>query len=113
MAKEKDEDLQDPNQWDWDNAEVVEPKKPARAIVSVPFQRDDFQVVAARAREMGQSTSAFIRAAALEKASRSSEVVVSIEWAGTTGGSFYSTALPASITRAPSVIQEIREHVVS
>jgi len=50
-------------------------------VVSVPFAHEDFERVAAKAEELGQRTSKFIREAALEKAAhppRESVVFLSV-----------------------------------
>lgn len=59
------ERLSDPETWDFAKAEVQHPTKPARAVVSVAFQRSDFDRVTELARQHGMRTSEYIREAAL------------------------------------------------
>lgn len=61
----------DPETWDWENAEVHEPSKRARAIVSVAFPGDAFDIVSDGAQRAGKKPSAFIREAALHAAAPS------------------------------------------
>jgi hypothetical protein len=60
--------LEDPEEWDSEQAEVRPPSKSARAVVSVAFPRDDFDRVSDAARSEGMKTSEFIREAALARA---------------------------------------------
>ena len=60
-----DEELQNPDLWDWDSAREL--KRPARAIVSVAFQRNEFEDVAKMARRAGKKVSTFIRESVLRK----------------------------------------------
>ena len=67
ISKEELEELQSAESWE-STDETVEPSpRPARAIVSVAFSREDFETVAEFARQHGMKTSEFIRRAALEK----------------------------------------------
>jgi hypothetical protein len=69
LTKEELEELQNPETWE-DIDETVQPTtKPARAVVSVAFARDDFETVVEAAKQRGMKTSEFIRQAALEKTS--------------------------------------------
>ena len=64
MSK-KNEELQNPEEWDFENAEKRPGVKNLRAIVSVAFTRHDLDVVALMAERTGMKTSEFIRTAAL------------------------------------------------
>lgn len=67
LTKDELEEMQNPDTWE-DSEEQVEPAtKPARAVVSVAFARDDFETVVEAANRRGMKTSEFIREAALEK----------------------------------------------
>jgi hypothetical protein len=68
MSKKLNEDLKNPEQWDWESAKFVQPTKAPRTIVSVAFSRNEFQFVAETAAGLKQPVSAFIREAALQKA---------------------------------------------
>jgi hypothetical protein len=59
------EQLQNPEDWDWDRAESRPGRKKPRAVVSVAFKRDDFETVAGFAERAGMKLSEFIRSAAI------------------------------------------------
>ena len=89
------------NEWDLEVAEVKPPVKKARTVVSVAFNRHDFDVVGSCAAQMGLPTSTFIRQAALEKASQPAETI-SLEWTGLSAGSFGTATDFAPNTRISS-----------
>ena len=78
---EEEKELQNPETWDFDQAVVRPGTQKARAVVSVAFARDDFELVASAARQSEMKTSEFIRGAALAKA-KSSTHVTSLGWSG-------------------------------
>lgn len=48
--------------WDFDNAELVTPKKkPSRVVFSVQFSREEFETISQRAAEAGMKPGAYIR----------------------------------------------------
>src|SRR5207248_5301941 len=53
--------------WDYETAERRPGVRTGRAVVSVAFNRDDFERVSAWAEQVGKRTSEFIRDAALER----------------------------------------------
>lgn len=59
--RREEEDLQNPDNWDFEQAEEQLPTRPARAVVSVAFTREDFDRVAARAEEKNKRISTMIR----------------------------------------------------
>ncbi len=61
-------ELQDPASWDAGRGFEQTGNPSRRAVVSVPFGREDFSAVAQAARREGMRTSEFIREAAIEKA---------------------------------------------
>lgn len=61
-------ELKDPRNWDLDAPMGREGVKNPRAVVSVAFAREDFELVARVARRSGMKTSEFIRGASLERA---------------------------------------------
>lgn len=63
-------DLENPENWDWENAEAEVGKKNRRTIVSVAFPREDFKNVAKCALQLHVSVSAFVRHAAVDTAER-------------------------------------------
>lgn len=100
--------LQNPDNWDLESAEVVKPEsKPSRAVFSVAFPRDDMDVVSSAARNLGVTTSAFIREAAVEKARGESEASVA-SLSGTSGSIASFVFNPAPETRGFSKPCEIK-----
>ena len=59
------EQLQNQESRDWDRAESRPGRKKPRAVVSVAFNREDFETVAAFAERAGMKLSQFIRSAAI------------------------------------------------
>jgi hypothetical protein len=82
------EPLSDPEEWDFDAAEGRQPVRRARAIVSVAFAADDFDLVNGAARARGLRTSEFIRESALRAARGGVEYVSPT--VGSSGASSYA-----------------------
>ena len=80
-------ELQNPDNWDYDSAELHPPVKNRRTVVSVSLPSADFQLINAYAERMGMRVSEMIRKAALEKASPQEGSVV-FQWAGSTYGTY-------------------------
>ncbi len=76
MNKNKNSELERLDNWDVDKAEVKLPVKPSRLVVSVAFQRDDFELVSKHAALLGKKTSQFIRDTVIEKTLKQSEPVL-------------------------------------
>ncbi|MFQ5874746.1 MAG: hypothetical protein ACE5JL_13255 [Dehalococcoidia bacterium] len=68
MSKERDRELEKPESWNFEQAEVREPVKASRVVLSVAFRRDDFARVSEYAERTGKKPSEFVREAAIEKA---------------------------------------------
>jgi hypothetical protein len=68
-----DEELQDPQQWEFERAEKRRGVKRSRAVVSVAFSREDYERVVDAAQRHRIRTSEFIRNAALEHARDTSD----------------------------------------
>lgn len=62
-----DEELQKPENWDFDKAEKKPGRSQGRAVVSVSFSREDFNLVSQHAEMLGLKTSELIRNATLEQ----------------------------------------------
>jgi hypothetical protein len=62
--------LEDPDQWDWDSAELVEPSPPDRrgADLVIALSRDEFRLVARAAKAEGAKLTDFVRQTAIERA---------------------------------------------
>ncbi|MBI4287627.1 MAG: hypothetical protein HY671_04250 [Chloroflexi bacterium] len=105
MNKKLDRELESSENWDYDHPVVREPVKASRVVVSVAFQRLDFNRVAQAAERSGKKVSEFIREAALEKASGSR--AASIEYSsGSTGAVWLVERMPSTTQVAASLIKE-------
>ncbi len=62
-----DEELQKPENWDFDKSEEKPGRSQGRAVVSVSFSREDFNLVSQHAEMLGLKTSELIRNATLEQ----------------------------------------------
>lgn len=67
MTEHNEEELQNPENWDFENAERRPAVKRPRAVVSVAFSREDYDQLVAYAKRREMKVSEFIRAAALER----------------------------------------------
>jgi hypothetical protein len=97
--------LEEEELWDFERAEKQQGRKGRRAIVSVAFDRADFQAVADAARRMGMTTSEFIRRATLEKMRPSigaGAFTISISAGGTGIAKLYG-APPRTMTLPPTI----------
>ena len=109
-----DDGLQNPENWDVDQAAVRPGTKKARAVVSVAFNRYDFELVVGAAQRSQVKTSEFIREAALDRASTLPKVT-DFRWVG---GSLHSAVFvqtqPSTVTSSHSrnIVEDI-EHVLS
>ena len=65
MDDKEREELQNQESRDWERAQARPGRKKPRAVVSVAFNRDDFETVAAFAERAGMKLSEFIRSAAI------------------------------------------------
>ena len=65
MDDKEREEPQNPESWDWERAQARPGRKKPRAVVSVAFNREDFETVAAFAERAGMKLSQFIRSAAI------------------------------------------------
>jgi len=74
MSKKDMSQLEQADNWDYENAEKRPRVKKARIVVSVAFSRSDFEHVAECAERMGKRTSEFIREAVLERTTLESAV---------------------------------------
>lgn len=63
-----EEELREPETWDFEQARVVSPQQRAGAVVSVRFTADEFDVVDAAAGRAKERLSTFIRIAASRRA---------------------------------------------
>ena len=96
----EEEELMDPSSWDDDTAEVRQPVRKPRAVVSVAFPSVDFELVAAKAREEGVTVSGYIRQAAVAQASNT---VVSVGWSATHSVfTAQGPVFPATLVNAPA-----------
>jgi hypothetical protein len=92
------EALEHADEWDFDRAGRRPGVEQARAIVSVAFQRQDFERLTRCADQLHMRTSAFIRAAALEKADCHRQRTRLTGFSASAGVTLYSPT-PLAITR--------------
>jgi hypothetical protein len=97
---EDERSLEQAEEWDFENAEVEQPRKRSRTVVSVAFSRADFEEVAAGAERMQVTTSEFIRTAAIEAARGIDAHVVGVSGGGM-GASFYTAVMDDTTTEGP------------
>jgi len=95
MEDKEIRELEAEGAWALEKATPGRRTKPARAIVSVAFTRADFDLVSESAELAGMRTSAFIRTAALERASPNGYLM---EVSTGTAGVFVAQARLPSIT---------------
>ena len=108
MINDKErEQLQDRESWDWELAESRPARKKPRAVVSVAFNRDDFDTVAAFAERAGMKLSEFIRSAAIGCAEGKTLVVFLTSGSPEAGGGGL-LSLPA-ITQTTTMVKESGE----
>ena len=91
------------DEWDFENAEKREPSRRPRAVVSVAFPREDFELVERRARKLGKKLSEFIREASLARAKSPEPIRPVITFGGMSSGSFFSPDVGLTVggTKAP------------
>ena len=104
--KERGE-LQSPETWNWERGEIRPGRKKPRAVVSVAFNRDDFETVAAFAERAGMKLSQFIRSAAIGCA-EGKMMVVFLTSGSPDGGGGGLLSLPA-VTEANTKLDSFKE----
>jgi hypothetical protein len=98
MKDDELEELQNREEWDFEDGERRPGAKSTRAVVSVAFAREDFERVSACAEQSRKRTSQFIREAALEKVSRYERPAVLAAFSGSLGAALF-TPTPPPTTR--------------
>jgi hypothetical protein len=98
--KSKEDELTSDENWDWDAVSMVKPGRRSgrRTVVSVAFNLDDFELVAAAAERSDRKLSEFIRCSAIDKAS-SAAVMASV-----TGASASSSGDAEGYTKVSTLI---------
>ena len=94
MSEKDMSQLEQADNWDYENAERRPAVKKSRVIVSVAFPRADFERVAEYAERMAKRTSEFIREAALERATLESAVTGFYWTSGSPGYVLFTNQLP-------------------
>ncbi len=113
MKKKLEQELENPENWDFEHAETKEPFKAPRVVVSVAFRNKDFATVSNYAERMGKKVSEFIREAALNTATGKSSTIV-IRASGSTGTIWCGNNLPSSTkVQTFEIKREIKEPVVT
>ena len=108
-----DHNLQNPNNWDFENAEKRPGVKKPRAVVSVAFSREDFERVAEHAEHLGMKISEFIRNAALEQVEGPKVGGDFVLVSGLYGTELYLGERPAKTNAFWSCVPEQEEETVS
>ncbi len=104
MEEKLENELRNPENWDFDRAKTEEPVKNPRVVVSVSFPHEDFVSISKCAERLGKKTSEFIREAALDRARNRGPQTVVYDY-GSTGPLWFDRKLPTS-TRAQTLIKE-------
>ena len=105
MNEKEIKGLESSDTWDLEAATSGRRTKPTRAIVSVAFKREEFELVSESAELVGMRTSEFIRTAALEKARPSGSSVSFYVSSGTAGFSFSRAELTPITDVTPRTLQ--------
>lgn len=98
------DDINRDDDWDLDQAEIHQPPKNPRAVVSVAFPRNDFRKVSEAAAISEMKVSEFIRTAALERAEHVAGSSHSYSMSTSGSGAIYRTFTAAAPARR--VIQQ-------
>jgi hypothetical protein len=96
-----------PKDWDFDNAEIRPPVRGRRAIVSVAFPAEDFQVVAKTAEALGMKLSEFIREAAVSR-TRQADSSPTTVIAGVSMGIVVEAKL-APVTKLAGLVEQVED----
>src|SRR5687767_4264631 len=99
-----DEELEDPETWDYESATLHPPVKDPRAVVSVGFPAADFRLVAEYARSTGMKLSEFIRVAAIDAATCNSGSTADVAVTGVGGHVVLEESKASPSTRASSQV---------
>jgi hypothetical protein len=105
MAEKEEKQLENREAWDWQRAERRAGRRKSRSVVSVAFNRDDFETVAYYAERMQMKLSEFIRGAALGCAEGRYLVVVPSAGSQTAGSTVYLSTPPMPTT-APQMVPD-------
>jgi hypothetical protein len=106
MADKEKKELQNPKTWDWDRAEAHPGHKKPRAVVSVAFNRDDFETVAFYAERAHMKLSEFIRSAAIGCAEGKNLLVFVTGGSPDAPSTTYSPPSPFTRADSPLVFNE-------
>jgi hypothetical protein len=67
MDEDELRELQDPANWDWENAEIRSPEADVGAVVAVRFTAEEFSQIARQATEAEVSLASFVRESVLAR----------------------------------------------
>jgi len=96
----KDQDLENPDNWNLDSAEIKPPVRNRRAIVSVALPSDDFQLISKCAQALGMKLSEFLRTAAIEKCQPDNRITEVVFTGSSVQGNVVLQTKLAGLTRA-------------
>ena len=105
MDSEQLRALESAEEWDFEHASKRPGVKGRRAVVSVAFPRDEFEVVDEGAERSGEKLSEFIRKAALNRASRHSAIAATALSGG--DGFIVGSHWMAGVTQAAVGVAEV------
>lgn len=108
MNKERDRELENSENWDYQHLVVKKPVNTSRVVVSVAFPHADFALVSTHAERLGKKVSEFIREAAIEKATGQGGASI-VHGSGGTGALWYVEQMPTITRVASSLIQEFEK----
>lgn len=111
MTKSDFDSLGNPESWDFDNAELRQPERAGRTVVSVSMSRDEFQLVSEYAEQLRMKTSEFLRKTALSRVRGTRRGVIYSASGG--GGSLILSASVAPTTEVSGkvIAQESRQEI--
>jgi len=112
LGKKPENALENPESWDYDNAQARGPVKSPRVVVSVAFPHEDFVTVSECAERSGKKTSEFIREAALEKAKARGPEITVYDF-GSTGSLWFESSLPSSTRVYTKINEQVHESAVT
>ncbi len=99
--------LEDAETWAFEKAEMQPPVKGRRAVVSVAFPREEFDLVDECAERSGMKLSEFIRKAALSRVSNRSALAAPPVISGSSGLVIITPGLASTTQASVGVAQEV------
>ena len=111
MSNTHDSELEKLDSWDVQKPEVRPPIKPSRLVVSVSFQRNEFDQISKHAELIGKKTSQFIRDAAIAQTLPQVDFLFSYSFSGSLGTSWLTEQLPTYTAVSGNEQQYLQEQL--